>query len=506
MGRFAYDIQLGFLAFPLVALLLALPYALYQYRRFGAISIWKTFVVFTFILYCLCAVSLVVFPLPADRSSVVAIAQTPQLHPFHVIEQIREQTDLVLSDRSTWGPTLRSPVVYEAIFNVALTVPLGFYLRYLFRCRWWQALLIGFATTLLFETSQLTGLFGIYAHPYRLFDVDDLILNTTGAMIGFWMAIPIAWALPNMDEIDERSIERGTSRTTLPRRAVAMLVDLITFAASFTAVWLMASPSDAQIAKALAIDPSRADAKNFAFHFAGGILADPISALLIALLIGAVLFALIPSLTKGRTIGCAIVGLRAVRTDGQDASFALYWARFFVSAVFVLMPLLVCLLAPDQIEGISNKMLYQMIGLVALVWILTIIVRAIGVFVGQDYVSLSDLASGTRLVPSKQAAGNTALKRATRATSREEEGRRANPSQENEAQGNATRDGRQAVDDHGKQAALESLESVNYYDQHPLGEPELDPDRTQVITDPEAKRKIKRDQRPDAGQTQVFKR
>lgn len=55
MSNFIYDIQLGFLAFPLVALLLAVPYALYQYRRFGAISIWKTFVVFTFILYCLCA-------------------------------------------------------------------------------------------------------------------------------------------------------------------------------------------------------------------------------------------------------------------------------------------------------------------------------------------------------------------------------------------------------------------------------------------------------------------
>ena len=74
-----------------------------------------------------------------------------------------------------------------------LTVPLGAYLCYLFRCRWWMALLIGMATTLLFETSQLTGLFGLYAHPYRLFDVDDLILNTAGTMLGFWLMIPLAW-------------------------------------------------------------------------------------------------------------------------------------------------------------------------------------------------------------------------------------------------------------------------------------------------------------------------
>ena len=180
MRNFAYDIQLGFLAFPLVALLLALPYALYQYRRFGAISVWKTFVVFTFILYCLCAVSLIVFPLPKDPSQIVEIAQTPQLQPFHFVEQIRETTDFSWADRSTWGPTLKARAAYEAYFNVLLTVPLGAYLCYLFRCRWWMALLIGMATTLLFETSQLTGLFGIYEHPYRLFDVDDLILNTTG--------------------------------------------------------------------------------------------------------------------------------------------------------------------------------------------------------------------------------------------------------------------------------------------------------------------------------------
>lgn len=401
MSNFIYDIQLGFLAFPLVALLLAVPYALYQYRRFGAISIWKTFVVFTFILYCLCAVSLIVFPLPADHSAVVESARTPQLHPFHVIEQIRETTDFSMSDRSTWGPALRSPVVYEAIFNVMLTVPLGAYLCYLFRCRWWMALLIGMATTLLFETSQLTGLFGLYTHPYRLFDVDDLILNTTGTMLGFWLMIPLAWALPSMDEVNEQARERGSSRVSLTRRALAAVVDLTVLAVLFVLAWIVLSPTDAQIAKALAVDLSRAGAKTLVFRFIGGLFADPMSALLLALGIGAVLFAVIPMASKGRTIGKALVGIRIVKADGGDAPAWGYWVRYLASALFLLIPVALILLAPEEIEGVSNNTLFQIVGLVVVVWALTIVARVIGSFSGYPYVSLSEVVSGTRLAPVK---------------------------------------------------------------------------------------------------------
>lgn len=401
MRNFIYDIQLGFLAFPLVALLLALPYALYQYRRFGAISIWKTFVVFTFILYCMCAISLIVFPLPKDPSQIVEIAQTPQLHPFHFVEQIRETTDFSWADRSTWGPTLKARAAYEAYFNVLLTVPLGAYLCYLFRCRWWMALLIGMVTTLLFETSQLTGLFGIYDHPYRLFDVDDLILNTTGAMLGFWLMIPLTWALPSMDEVNEQARERGSSRVSLTRRVLAAVVDLAVLAVLFVLAWIMFSPTDAQIAKALAVDPSRAGAKTLAFRFIGGLFADPMSALLLALAIGAVLFAVIPMVSKGRTIGKALVGIRIVKADGGDAPAWGYWVRYLASAFFLLIPVALVLLTPEEIEGVSSNTLFQIVGLVVVVWALTIVARVIGSFSGYPYVSLSEIVSGTRLTPVK---------------------------------------------------------------------------------------------------------
>lgn len=591
MRNFAYDIQLGFLAFPLVALLLALPYALYQYRRFGAISVWKTFVVFTFILYCLCAVSLIVFPLPKDPSQIVEIAQTPQLQPFHFVEQIRETTDFSWADRSTWGPTLKARAAYEAYFNVLLTVPLGAYLCYLFRCRWWMALLIGMATTLLFETSQLTSLFGIYEHPYRLFDVDDLILNTTGTMLGFWLMIPLAWALPSMDEVNEQARERGSSRVSLTRRALAAVVDLAVLAVLFVLAWIMFSPTDAQIAKALAVDPSRAGAKTLAFRFIGGLFADPMTALLLALAIGAVLFAVIPMASKGRTIGKALVGIRIVKADGGDAPAWGYWVRYLASALFLLTPVALVLLAPEEIEGVSNNTLFQIVGLVVVVWALTIVARVIGSFSGYPYVSLSEVVSGTRLAPMKlqgaesgdqKSAGQNASRRTDRGSGASaapqdeqpndwQDGQAGNLEEEDplaervrqarEAYAQAgissyaaearTRaiDPRQATPDaHGaevrpaqshqasdqaisdKQAALDSLLSVNYDEQHPVvgasannaptraipqnlgAQPSGTPgnlpqsDPTQRITDPSVQRRIRRDSRPDAGGTQIFKK
>lgn len=573
MSNFIYDIQLGFLAFPLVALLLAMPYALYQYRRFGAISTWKTFVVFTFILYCLCAVSLIVFPLPKDPNHIVAIAQTPQLQPFHFVEQIQETTDFSWSDRSTWGPTLKARAAYEAYFNVLLTVPLGAYLCYLFRCRWWMVLLIGMATTLLFETSQLTGLFGIYEHPYRLFDVDDLILNTTGTMLGFWLMIPLAWALPSMDEVNEQSRERGSSRVSLTRRLIATIVDLTILLAVFTIAWIMLSPTDAQIAKALAVDPSRAGAKTLAFRFIGGLLADPMSALLIALGIGAVLFAVIPMASKGRTIGKALVGVRIVKADGGDASAWSYWVRYFASAFFLLVPLALVLLAPEEIEGASSDILLQIVGLVVIVWLLTIVARVIGSFSGYPYVSLSEIVSSTRLAPATQ---NTAPIAST--TTEENQhttilGNRKNAQSRQQKVPQHCQKPSATEDDHGKQAALDSLLAVNYDEQHPVNAASADhaptqiissteaptrqttgakpdacndaleglptrqirtphntpthviqgqhaqaeqtlqlngasmhTDKTELISDPESQRKIRRDQRPDAGGTQVFKK
>ena len=226
MAGYVDNIRIAALLFPLASALLSLPYAIYQYRRYGSISAWKTFLVASFIFYLMCAYFMVILPLPTDRAIYVASAQHPQLQPFHFMQQLRASGLDRIDSLSSLLAFLRLPAVYTVYFNVLLTVPFGVYLRYLFHRRWWQALLLGFGLTLFFETSQLTGLFGLYEHPYRLFDVDDLITNTAGAMLGFWLSFPLCRFLPDLRDVDARSIVRGSEHTSFTRRLLAFAIDM----------------------------------------------------------------------------------------------------------------------------------------------------------------------------------------------------------------------------------------------------------------------------------------
>lgn len=66
---------------------------------------------------------------------------------------------------------------YMLIANIVLFIPLGFFLPILFRkIKWWAVILIGFGTTCIIEIVQ--PVFG------RVGDLDDIITNTLGAIIG----------------------------------------------------------------------------------------------------------------------------------------------------------------------------------------------------------------------------------------------------------------------------------------------------------------------------------
>ena len=105
------------------------PYLIYQYRKFGSVPWLRTFIVYSFVFYLLCAYFLVLLPLPENRSAVVPYAQTPQLVPFNFVREFLAETTFSVSDPTTWLPVLRDPYVYEALFNVLLLVPLDVYKR-----------------------------------------------------------------------------------------------------------------------------------------------------------------------------------------------------------------------------------------------------------------------------------------------------------------------------------------------------------------------------------------
>ncbi|MDR1713048.1 MAG: VanZ family protein [Coriobacteriales bacterium] len=226
LDAYLFPIGTALVLMPAIAAACALPYAIYSYRRYGAISLLRTLVFVSFIFYIQCAYYLVILPLPdpATMTSEVPLSQYVQPIPFHFVTDILSSSGLVLSEPGTWPGALKSFAVLQVLFNVALTVPWGVYLAWYFQLSLKRVLLLSLALSLFFEISQLTGLFGLYPHPYRLFDVDDLLMNTAGGLVGFGIAHVLGRALPSRERINKHSRQRAAQVGYL-RRFVAFLVD-----------------------------------------------------------------------------------------------------------------------------------------------------------------------------------------------------------------------------------------------------------------------------------------
>jgi hypothetical protein len=72
---------------------------------------------------------------------------------------------------------------------VLLFVPLGYFIRVILHRGVVVATVVGFGLSLLIELTQKTGDWHLYSCAYRLFDVDDLVVNTLGATVGSLLSI-----------------------------------------------------------------------------------------------------------------------------------------------------------------------------------------------------------------------------------------------------------------------------------------------------------------------------
>ena len=163
--------------------------------------------------FCLTAFFLVSLPLPKNRNDVEFKQHVyTQLKPFYFLNDFKTIPGFDASNLHTYPKLIKSFTFLQVLFNVALLLPLGVYLRFFFKKakKWYVALPIIFSTTLFFEVSQLTALFGYYRYPYRLFDVDDLMMNTLGGMIGFFIAPLLLFFIPSRDQLHQKDVTYST--------------------------------------------------------------------------------------------------------------------------------------------------------------------------------------------------------------------------------------------------------------------------------------------------------
>lgn len=209
-------IKSSILVFPLIALLFTIPFMLHEYHKYGSINPLKTLIVYSFILYMLTVYFLVILPLP-KLESVVAKPNMFRFIPFGFVRDILHESSFVWNNPSTYLKALTEPCFYTVIFNVFMTIPFGMYLRYYFKCSFKETVFYSFLLSLFFEFTQATGLYFLYPHPYRVFDVDDLLTNTLGGMIGFGLMGILDNYLPTREEIDENAKLSGMQVSGLRR-------------------------------------------------------------------------------------------------------------------------------------------------------------------------------------------------------------------------------------------------------------------------------------------------
>ncbi|WP_367128621.1 VanZ family protein [Saccharothrix sp. HUAS TT1] len=204
--------------FALLAPVAVLPWVHWQYRRRGRLTGWSAVVAAAGALYGCGLVAFTLFPLPVVTDGFCSGRPTRdywQLRPFASLDDIAA---------AGYSPT--SPAFVQVALNVVLFVPLGFLLRYRFRRGAVASTAIGLLVSLAVETTQGTAAFGLYPCPYRLADVDDLMTNTAGALVGWLLARWLGRRLPPA----EPEPVADTGPPGLLRRGLAFAGDLLTLA------------------------------------------------------------------------------------------------------------------------------------------------------------------------------------------------------------------------------------------------------------------------------------
>ncbi len=215
---------------------LFLPGLVWQYRRFGRLSFARLLGLAAVCLYATALLTYTLLPLPERSVEWCRLhAQGMNLQPFAFIDDIRKAAP----GRSLRG-LLTSFTVLQVAFNVVLFVPFGVILRRYFNRSVLVTTLLGAGTSLLIELTQLTGLWFIYPCAFRTADVDDLMTNTLGTILGAILAPVLLWWMPRAHQLAQ---DRLTPRpVTMWRRWMGMLIDavLVALVAGTTTVVLRA--------------------------------------------------------------------------------------------------------------------------------------------------------------------------------------------------------------------------------------------------------------------------
>lgn len=352
MMAYSMPILTAVIVFGIVAVAIWIPWLIYTYRKYGYLPLSVLVISFSFIFYSLAAFFLVILPLPATRDTCAMQAPNTQhysLVPFKFIEDTLKGNWLDIKNPATYVLLFKQPAFYQTFFNFLLLLPLGVYLRYYLveKAYWWKATIVLFCTTLFFEITQLTGIYGIYNCAYRLFDVDDLMMNTFGGVIGYFIAPAVLAVFPSKKTIEERAAYLVKKDEVKPMSVLlAILIDL--FLVDLSRQWIMV----------------------FTKH-------NEVTSFIVTTLLLIVFLVLIPIIWNGRTLGTAVMRFRYSSKLSKKTTISRLIKRFI--AIYVAYFVGVIAGTLDNIHVTMNSPYYEAsvflaLGSTIIFFILTIVI------------------------------------------------------------------------------------------------------------------------------------
>lgn len=271
LGGFA--ITLGIVA----GVVLFVPFVAVSFRRRGGLSLGRFVLWGAALIYFMAIWTYTLLPLP-DPDAMSCAGTNLELFAF--VDDLR-----VAASRSMTA--LTDPAALQLLLNVLLFVPLGFFVRVLGGRGVVVAALTGLGVSAFIEFTQLTGVWGLYPCAYRVFDVDDLLTNTLGAVIGALIAFAVPVRHRGMARSPDAMLPQPVTRG---RRLLVMACDAL-------AAWLVSLTVAVAFQLALAHLGARDEVLD-------GSAASTVAA------VTAIVAWLIVVLATGRTVGDLAVQLR----------------------------------------------------------------------------------------------------------------------------------------------------------------------------------------------------
>jgi len=209
MGNELYSgvvaIGIGFV----VGMALFVPFVALSYRRRGRLTLARFLVWAAALVYFGAIWTYTLLPLPDVEDYACAGVN---LDVWAFVDDLRA------------ARSLTDFAVLQLALNVLLFLPLGFFVRVLGGRGILVAFVTGLLVSLTIETTQLTGAWGIFPCAYRVFDVDDLLTNTLGAVLGSLLALVVPRRHRGSRLGDAGSRPHPVTRG---RRLLAMFCDLL---------------------------------------------------------------------------------------------------------------------------------------------------------------------------------------------------------------------------------------------------------------------------------------